>query len=180
LALAKQRQYGRRSEKDWRVTQENLFDESSLPANTDEIATVDENIRIPAHQRKKPGRKPLPKDLPRVQRIYDLPQDQKTCHCGCLLSNIGQEKSEQLDIMPAQVRVIEHIKRKYACKVCEETIKTTSMPIPKSIASPGLLAQVLVAKFNDHLPLYRQEAIFQRMGVDIARNTFMRICFPYS
>lgn len=175
LALAKQRHYGRGSEKNIDDTiQGNLFDESSLPDNTDEIIKTDEHIHVPAHLRKKPGRKPLPKDLPRVQHIHDLPADQKTCHCGCTLSPIGQETSEQLDIIPAQVRVIEHIKLKYACKACEETIKAASMPkqpIPKSIASPGLLAHVLVAKFNDHLPLYRQEAIFQRMGVDIARNT---------
>ncbi len=175
LALSKQRHYGRGSEKNLSgAIQGNLFDEVVIPTNTAEITTADETITVPGYQRKKPGRKPLPKDLPRVQQIHDLPEDQKTCHCGCQLSKIGQEKSEQLEIIPAKVRVIEHIKLKYACKACEETIKTASMPkqpIPKSIASPGLLAHVLVAKFKDHLPLYRQENIFQRMGVDIARNT---------
>ena len=129
---------------------------------------------MPAHQRKKSGRKPLPKDLPRVQQVHDLAECDKTCACGVELTQIGTETTEQLDIIPAKVQVIEHVRLKYACKSCEETIITAAaprLPIPKSIATPGTLAHVLVSKYKDHLPLYRQESIFQRMGVDVARNT---------
>ena len=75
---------------------------------------------------------------------------------------------------PCNRQVIQHVKYKYACQACEDTIKTAQgqkLPIPKSIATAGLLAHVSVSKFKDHLPLYRQENIFRRMGVDIARNT---------
>jgi transposase len=129
---------------------------------------------VAPHKRKKAGRRPLPKDLPRIQVIHDLSEEDKKCPCGCMLTKIGFESSEQLDIIPAKAQVIEHVKYKYACKSCEDTIKTASMPkqpIPKSIATPGLLAHVLVSKYKEHLPLYRQEQIFQRMKVDIARNT---------
>jgi transposase len=85
------------------------------PVNVTEIIEADAIISIPAHQRKKPGRKPLPKDLPRIQKYYDLEESEKVCNCGCLLSKIGEERSEQLDIIPAKMQIIEHIKLKYAC-----------------------------------------------------------------
>lgn len=175
LALEKQRRFGRKSEKNVEgIYQGSLFDEAIMPENPVEVEQAEETITVPEHTRKKRGRKPLPKDLPRIQQIYDLPEADKICACGCELTRIGEEKTEQLDYIPAKVQVIEHIKLKYACKHCHDTIKTSPMPkqpIPKSIASPGLLAHVLVSKYKDHLPLYRQEAIFQRLGIDIARHT---------
>jgi transposase len=86
---------------------------------------------------------------------------------------MGEELSEQLDIIPAKIQVLQHIKYKYTCKRCEiiKTAKGPRSPIPKSIATPGLLAHVMVSKFKDHLPLYRQENIFRRADVDIPRNT---------
>lgn len=139
-----------------------------------------DEIIIPQHSRKKRGRKPLPKDLPRVEVIHDLNEDEKICDCGCQLDRIGEEVSEQLDIIPAKVRVIKHIRYKYACKSCEgvesegPTVKIAPVPvqiIPKSIATPGLLAQMLVNKFEDALPFYRQEKIFARMGIELPRAT---------
>jgi len=164
------------------------FGASSEKANEDQLrlfnepeqetlgaAPVDEpEIEVPAHVRKKPGRKPLPASLPRVRIEHDLPDEEKHCHCGCDLTRIGEETSEQLDIIPAKVRVLQHVRFKYACKACEETILTAAMPpqpIPKSMASPGLLAHVAVGKYADALPLYRQEGILQRIGVDITRAT---------
>ena len=129
---------------------------------------------MPAHQRKKTGRKPLSKDLPREQIIHDLSPEEKVCACGCELTEIKPETSEQLDIVPAKIIVIQHVCKKYACKSCEDTIKTAkkpAQPIPKSIASPGLLAHVLTSKFQYHLPLYRQEQILNAIGADIARKT---------
>lgn len=175
LKLSRMRHYGRKSEKTPDgAKQLDLFNEAECAENTKEVEAVEEEITIPAHKRKKSGRKPLPKDLPRVQVIHDLDEQDKVCACGCSLTKIAEEKTEQLDIIPAKIRVIENIKYKYACKGCEDTIKTATppmAPIPKSIATPGLLSHVLIAKFKDHLPLYRQENIFNRMGVDIARNT---------
>jgi len=141
----------------------------------------DDGIYIPAHTRKKRGRRPLPDDLPRVEKIHDI--DDKTCGCGCELSRIGEEVSEQLDIIPAQVRVIRHIRPKYACKNCEgvqndgPTVRIAPVHpqiIPKSIASPGLLAHILTAKFVDHLPFYRQEKQLMRIGVDVSRTSMCR------
>lgn len=174
LALAKQSQFGRKSEKELPAPEDDAFDEAIPPDNLDEITTAEENITLPEHQRKKSGRKGLPKNLPRVQVTHDIADDEKICACGYALTQIGQETYEQLHYIPAKTEIIEHIKLKYACKRCEETVTTAKMPpqpIPKSIASAGLLAHVVVSKFKDHLPLYRQEAIFKRMGVDIARNT---------
>ncbi|MBP9777658.1 MAG: IS66 family transposase [Rickettsiaceae bacterium] len=156
--------------------QADLFDEAMPPEQTEltVIETADEEITIAAHTRKKVGRKPLPKDLPREQIIHDLSEAEKTCSCGCQMHKIGEDKSEQLEWIPAQVKVIEHVRIKYACRDCEELIKSAPMPklpIPKSIATPGLLAEILISKYEDHLPLYRQEKILQRMGVDIARAT---------
>ena len=168
--------FGKSSEKQENPLQERLFDEVVAPTDecVVEIELADEEITVPEHQRKKRGRKPLPKNLPRIQHIHDLSEAEKQCPCGCALTQIGQTTTEQLEFIPAQVRVIEHIQLKYACKSCEGTIRQASkpaQPIPKSIATPGLLSHIVVSKFCDHLPFYRQESIMQRMGVDIARNT---------
>jgi len=151
-----------------------LFDEAELPKSIEKIQEAEEEISVASYTRKTPGRKPLPKELPRVAKIYDLAETEKICACGCLLTHIKDEKSEQLEIIPAKIYVIEHIRKKYACKQCEETIKTAPQPlqpIPRSIASSGLLSHVLVSKFVDHLPLFRQENIFKRIGIDIPRAT---------
>ena len=104
---------------------------------------------------------PLPENLPRVEVIHDLKEQDKLCKCGCLKSRIGEEISEQLDYIPARVQVIKNIRYKYACKNCEgteddgPTVSIARMPeqiIPKSIATPGLLAHILTAKFADALP----------------------------
>ncbi|MBX9703336.1 MAG: IS66 family transposase, partial [Silvanigrellaceae bacterium] len=173
--LSRYNRFGSKSEKDTGgAHQLSLFDEAVTPDNTPEIVEADEELTIPEHTRKKKGRKSLPKNLPREQEVYDLPEAEKTCSCGCALTYIGDEISEQLEIIPMKVYIIEHVRKKYACRGCEETVKQASMPkqpIPKSIAAPGLLAHTLVSKFEDHLPLYRQEHILQRVGVDIPRAT---------
>lgn len=173
LNNALRHRYGKKSEKD-NPNQPSLFDEITLPDNVEELIKAETEITVASHQRKKPGRKPIASDLPRIQQVYDIPESEKTCDCGCHLTKIGEEITEQLDFIPAKAQVIQHVRYKYACKTCEETIKTAKgpkQPIPKSIASPGLLAHIAVSKFCDHLPLYRMEGILQRMGVDIARNT---------
>ncbi len=149
-----------------------LFNEAEAETPAEEEPV--ESVPVAAHERKRGGRKPLPDYLPRVRIEHDLPEAEKTCPCGCSLTRIGEDSSEQLDIIPAQVRVLQHVRLKYACKGCEETIKSAPLPahpIPKSNASPGLLAHIAVAKYQDALPLARQEKILQRAGVDIPRAT---------
>jgi len=167
------RQFGNQSEK-MSPDQYSIFNEAVLPKNCDQLLQSEEEIQVAAYTYNKVGRKALPAELPRVQRIYDLEESEKLCACGCTLTHIKDEKSEQLEIIPARIYVIEHTRRKYACRACEETIKTAPMPrapIPRSIAASGLLSHVLVSKFQDHLPLYRQEKILKRIGVDIPRAT---------
>lgn len=110
--------------------------------------------------------------------IHDIPEDQKVCACGAHLSRIGQDKCEKLDYVPAKVRVVRHIRYKYACKSCEgveddgPTVKIAPPPvtlIPKANVTEGLLAHIVVPKFVDGLPLYRQEKIFARMGIELPR-----------
>lgn len=167
------RQFANKSEK-LNPAQLQFFDEAKSIKEEEKILAIEEEIQVASFTRKKPGRKGLPADLPRVPRIYDLTDEEKICACGCKLTYITDEKSEQLEYIPAKIFVIEHIKKKYACKACEESIKTAKMPIlpiPRSIAAPGLLSHILVSKFQDGLPLYRQEKILKRIGVDLPRST---------
>lgn len=174
ILLMKHEKFSARSEKYIdKDLQGRLFDEVILSEPEDDAAE-EEAITVPAHSRKKPGRKPLPKDLPRERVEYDLSEAEKICNCGRTLARIGEECTEQLDIIPAQVKVIEHVQFKYACRSCKETIKLSDkakQPIPKSFATPGLLAYVLTQKFQFHLPLYRQEQMFKAIGVDLSRGT---------
>ena len=167
--------FGRKSEKDLNgIVQLSIFDEAQAQdeQQAESIAKADESITVAAYERKKSTRKPLPKELPREQMIHDLTAEEKVCACGGELHKIGEDKSKQLEWIPAQVKVIEHIRMKYGCRHCEEGVKTATLPaqpIPKSIATPGLLAEIMVSKFNNHLPLYRQEKI--RHG---SKNTHFR------
>ncbi len=169
LALAKR--YAASSEK-ISPDQVCLFDEPEveIPATDD----TDDVIVVPAHTRKKRGLKPLPDNLPRIDVVHELPEDERHCpHDGQLLAEIDAVISEQLDIIPAKIQVIRHIRKKYACS-CGQCIKTAPLPaqpIPKSMASPGLLAHIAVSKYQDALPLYRQETILQRIGVELPRAT---------
>lgn len=151
-----------------------LFDEAEQ-AIIDEAADDSGTITVSTHARAKRGRRALPKDLPRVEVIHDLPEDQKRCpHDGAELTCIGEETSEQLDIVPATIRVLKHVRKKYACPCCEQHLVTADLPkqpIPKSLASPGTLAFVAVSKYADGLPLYRQQVIFDRLGHGLPRAT---------
>ncbi len=170
--------YGRKTEKihiDDR--QLYLFD---TPAPEPPAEEDSKEITVEPHQRKKRGRKPIPVHLPRVEVEHDLTDEEKQCECGCQKERIGKEESEQLDIIPARMQVIRNIRYKYACKNCEgvdddgPTVTIASMPeqiIPKGIATPGLIAHILTAKFVDSLPFYRQEKQFKRLDIEIARSS---------
>ena len=139
-------------------------------------------VTVPEHSRKKRGRKPLPQELPREDIVHDLPEEEKTCPCGTSMACIGQEVSEKLDYVPAKLRVERHVRLKYACRECEGVesdqgaVKIAPMPaqiIPQGIVTPGLLAHILVAKFVDALPFYRQESQFARLGIELSRSTMV-------
>lgn len=155
--------------------QESTFDESENEEESSTDKPETNKVTVNSHTRNISNKpKSLPEDLPREQLIIDIPDNDKICSCGFILKPIGEDKSEKLDITPAQIRVIEIIRPKYACRTCEEGVHQLPMPktaIPKGIPTPGALAHVILSKYEDHLPLYRQERIFQRMGVDIPRNT---------
>ena len=175
--------FGRKSEKHYPGPgdlQLPIFEDG---AGVDEQGTEQkpaDSIVVAAHKRKKRGRRPLPDNLERVEIIHDLSEQEKQCPCGTALSRIGQDTCEKLDYIPAKVRVLRHIRYKYACKTCEgvqddgPTVKIAPAPvqlIEKSIATEGLLAHIIVSKFADALPLYRQQKIFARLGVDLSRAT---------
>lgn len=125
----------------------------------------------PAAVKDKPRRTPLPAQLPRVQIRHE--PESTTCRCGCSLKRIGEDVSERLDYTPGVFTVERHIRGKWVCAACE-TLTMAPVPaqvIDKGLPTAGLLAQVLVAKFADHAPLYRQEAIFGRAGLAIPRST---------
>lgn len=156
-----------------------LFNEAEVLAGT-EPAEEPSNDK-PKRNRGKPKRRPLPSDLPRTIKVIDLPECEKVCpKSGAPLKKIGDEVSEQLDVKPAELSVIETRRAKYACDCFEckgneaPTIKVAlqePQPIPKSKAAPGLLAYVAVSKYADALPLARQEGIFRRYGIDLVRQT---------
>ena len=178
LHLALARRYAARSEQ-LSPDQVRLFDEAEVSAET---ATVEAEAALAgqtgvtgsAPVRGKRGRKPLPETLPRIEIRHELPEAERYCpHDGAELKAIGTVISEQLDIIPAQIRVLRHVRQQYAC-ACGQCIKTAPLapqPIPKSLAAPGLLAHVTVSKYQDALPLYRQETILQRIGVELPRAT---------
>ena len=147
---------------------------ASEPAASDGHEDGSQEVR--AHQRVPRGRKPLDAALPREVVRHELPEDQRVCpHDGAALVEIGVEASEQLDIIPQQVRVIRHERVKYACPCCDGAMRLAPKPaqiIPKGLFSEGLLAWVIASKYCDGLPLYRQAALLSRFGgSDLSRNT---------
>ena len=184
--LATERLFGPSTEK-YRVEQGDLLiNEAEVAVDEEDAAAADQSAtdesaaetRQPTQRRPRGGRLALPPELPRVEVVHELPE--ATRHCaedGTELKVIGEEVSEQLDIVPARVQVLRHVRRKYACRACEEGVQTAPMPaqpLPKSNASPTLLAYVATAKYQDALPLYRQSQIFARHGIEIPRNTLAR------
>jgi transposase len=121
--------------------------------------------------RERPRRAPLPAHLPRVELHHE--PDRTVCECGCELKRIGEDVSEKLDYTPGAFLVERHIRGKWACAKCQRLIQAPvpAQAIDKGLPSAGLLAQVLVAKYADHQPLYRQEAIFERAGLALPRSS---------
>ena len=180
VKLFKANKFGKSSEKS--PDQAELFDEIEVEACDSDDNWVAEAVEseensepgtVPA-TKAKAGRKPIPEEYPRIIVEYDLTDEEKRCSCGCEKQHIGDEVSEQLDIVPAVIQVLQHHRKKYACKNCEGQMQTASLPaqpIPKSNASPSLLAYIATAKYQDALPLYRIENILSRLNIHLPRNT---------
>jgi transposase len=174
IAQLKRLRYGVKSEQ-LTAEQRALFDE----AVSGDIAAIEEQIAalqatLPPktdEQKQQPKRAPLPERLPRVERHHE--PENTLCSCGCQMKRVGEDISEKLDYTPGVFTVERHVRGKWACAQCRTLVQA---PVPaavidKGIPTAGLLAQVLVAKHADHVPLYRQEAIFGRAGLAIPRST---------
>ena len=168
----------RKSEKS--ETEENqqlLFAEE--PSSQEEAASEQQET-VKTYSRKKPGRKPIPDSLPREEVVIDIPEEDKHCACGHDLVRIGEETAERLQVILPKMWVERIVRPKYACRNCEGSGEEDKPPvriapppasiIPKSIVSPGLLSFIITNKFVDHLPYYRQEGRFDRLGIQISRQ----------
>jgi transposase len=175
VRLAKQQRFSFSSEKS--LLQADLFDEAGIELPEEVKETLfgsSEEAKSNSSNKKRQGRKSIPADLPREVIVHDLPLSEKICACGHELTKIGEEISEQVKYIPAKLSVVQHVRPKYACKTCQEHVKIAAMPqllLPKSLATPELVAHILVAKYMDHIPLYRQETIWQRIGLDMPRSS---------
>ena len=173
IRLARQQRFAPSSEKD--NLSLDMFDEAGVELPEEVRVQLEDKVDVKGHARTKhPVRRPLPKELPREVIIHDITDAEKICGCGASLVRIGEEITEQLKYIPAQISVIQHLRPKYACKPCQENVKIAAMPVlflPKSIATPELVAHTIIAKYCDHLPLYRQEGIWQRLDIDLPRSS---------
>jgi transposase len=172
MAVLKRWKFAARSEK-LGAEQQSLLEEAidadlvAIEHELEQLAAQSKADAIP----NKPRRMPLPANLPRIEVRHE--PESTTCGCGCQLRRIGEDVSEKLDYTPGVFTVERHVRGKWVCARCETLIQAPvpAQVIDKGIPTAGLLAQVLVAKYGDHLPLYRQEGIFGRAGFAIPRST---------
>lgn len=180
VQLLTHRLFGRRSEKGVPVVEQGVlpFEPTvagpAQPDTTDESRRDETAERAPA-RRRHPGRRRLPTDLPRERIEIAPPASERHCTtCDTAKVRIGVDTTEELDYVPASFVIREYVRPKYACAHCQQGVVQASLParpIEKGRPGPGLLAHVVASKYADHLPLYRQEQIFQRHGVEITRRT---------
>jgi transposase len=174
IAKLKRMQFGRRSERvAWQIEQLQLRLDELEAGRAEQAASVAERVGDPEAPRStRPARRPLPAHLPRQTR--KIPPKHTACpDCGGELKPLGEDVSEMLEYVPASFVVIRQVREKLACGRCDKIVQAPapSRPIARGMAGPGLLAHVLVSKYGDHLPLYRQEEIYERHGVELERAT---------
>jgi len=172
--------FGRKSEKltgeleqlEFRLEELETAQAADEAAQAATEATQPSSTQTDSKRRSRPARKPLPEDLPR-EVVNHLPAHSCCPDCGGALRQFGEEVSEQLERIPASFKVIRHVRPKFACAGCESVIEAPApaRPIDRGLPGPGLLAHVLVSKYGDHLPLYRQSQIYAREGIDLDRST---------
>jgi len=171
-ALLKRMKFAAQSER-FNAEQRSLL-EDEIEADLAAVAAQIEQLQPPAsapQAKQQPKRQSLPAHLPRREIRHE--PESTTCQCGCQMKRIGEDVAEKLDYVPGVFTVERHIRGKWACAQCETITQAPveAHVIDKGIPTAGLLAQVLVAKYADHLPLYRQEAIFARAGLGLPRST---------
>ena len=172
--------FGRKSEKltgeleqlEFRLEELETAQAAEEAAQAATEATQPSSTQTDSKRRSRPARKPLPEDLPR-EVVTHLPAHNCCPDCGGALRQFGEDVSEQLERIPASFKVIRHVRPKFACAGCERVVEAPApaRPIERGLPGPGLLAHVLVSKYGDHLPLYRQSQIYAREGVDLDRST---------
>jgi transposase len=171
LARLKKMKFGRSSEQlDAQIAQLE-FSLEELEANVSAAAPLKASTSAPESR---PARKPLPDHLPREPHVHEPTTGSCNCpECGGTLRALDEDSSEMLEYVPEHWKVIKHVRPKYSCSACQKIVQANapSRPIERSYAGPGLLAHVLVSKFCDHLPYYRQSQIYARDGVDLDRST---------
>src|SRR5574338_418310 len=184
IRLARQRLFGRASEahagQGWLFNEAEALLEAASEAS--EAAPLPAAAATEAGKEARPPRPrgkraPLPAELPRIEVIHALPEAERMCACGTPMVEIGEEVSEQLDIVPMQVRVLRHIRKRYACPKEDAAPASAPVPaqvLPKSNASNDLLAMLLTTKYVDGLPLARFEYVLGRAGVAVPRQTLAR------
>ena len=175
VRLLRSQRFGASSERTHR-DQLGLFNEAEQLLDAAAEPDLEEaTLLVPAHTRRKGGRRPPPAWMERVEVLHDLSEAEKVCASdGTALVEIGRETSEQIEFIPATARVLVHVRPKYGCPHCKTGVRIAPMPpqpVPKSLAAPSLLAFIAVSKYADALPLYRQEGILERIGVDLSRAT---------
>ena len=175
IKLTRARQFGKQSETSHTLNLV-LFDDNEADAVEEKIEPLDqetEQVTYTRSKRQGSRRNIDTSQLPREQVIHDLDEANKICDCGHALHQVGADTCEKIDYVPAQLKVIEHITPKYACRACE-TVKTASkpeQPLQKVMATPNFVVDVILKKYDEHLPLYRQSQTWRRDGVDIPDNT---------
>jgi len=184
VRVSRHQQFGPRSERLSLDQMALVFNEAEATVaedaevSSEPVAAAADAIVVPAPRRCRGGRRPLPPELPRVEVVHPLDEADCACkQCASTMAPIGQKISEQLDIVPAQIRVVRHVRQTYQCPNCEGQLTTAPMPaepIPRSLATPGTLAHVAINKYADGLPLYRQEQRLKRIGIDLPRSTLAR------
>lgn len=175
IAKLRRMQFGRKSEKvAWQIEQLQLrLDELEVSRAEQAPCSADKPVAVTdTPQTLKPVRRALPAHLPRQTRKI-LPGHTACPECGGELKHLGEDVSEMLEYVPASFMVIRQVRKKLACGFCDKIVQAEapSRPIARGMAGPGLLAHVLVSKYGDHLPLYRQEEIYERHGVELDRST---------
>jgi transposase len=180
VQLLTQRLFGRRSEKGVPVIEQGVLPfepvaAGAVPAETTDELRRDETAEPPSLRRPHPGRRRLPAELPRERIEIIPPASARHCpSCDSAKVRIGADTTEELDYVPASFVIREYVRPKYACGRCQQGVVQAVLParpIEKGRPGPGLLAHVVSSKYADHLPLYRQEQIFERHGVPVTRRT---------
>ncbi|WP_274963246.1 IS66 family transposase, partial [Thioclava electrotropha] len=174
VAELNQAVHGKRSEKLSEDDRQLAFEDLEIA-----VAEAEEKQETQAPSESRPRRAArrnrgnLPKDLPRIERVIE--PDSLQCPCGCgEMHKIGEDRTERLDIVPAQLRVLVTVRPKYACRACTDGVTQASAPahlIDGGLPTEGAIAHVLISKYADHLPLYRQSRILARSGIEIHRST---------